>query len=120
MPRVELGRRVDIDEMVDLIAARTGLNEGDVRQVMLEMRDVVIFYNKQGRPVKLEGLGIYTPVIQLDGEIKIGHRADMEIKKQLNVPGEFNGEIENRENVGKTSDDLVAMWNEEHPDDPVE
>jgi hypothetical protein len=120
MPRIDLGRRVDIDEMVDLIAARTGLNEGDVRQVMLEMRDAVIFYNKQGRPVKLEGLGIYTPVIQLDGEIKIGHRADTEIKKQLNVPGEFNGEIENRDNIGKSSDDLVAMWNEAHPDDPVE
>jgi hypothetical protein len=110
MPRIDLGRRVEIDELVDLIAARTGLNEGDVRQVMLEMRDAVIFYNKQGRPVKLEGLGTYTPVIQLDGEIK----------KQLNVPGEFNGEIENRDNIGKSSDELVTMWNEDHPDDPVE
>jgi hypothetical protein len=28
-------------------------------------------------------------------------------------------EIANRENVGKTVDDLVAMWNQAHPDDPV-
>ena len=119
MPSIELGRRVEIDELVDLIAARTGLNEGDVRQVMLEMRDAVIFYNKQGRAVQLEGLGTYTPVIQLDGTIKVGHRADTEIKKQLNVPGEFNADIKNREYVGKTGEELVAMWNEAHPDDPV-
>jgi hypothetical protein len=87
--------------------------------VLLEMRDVIIFYHKQGRPVKLDGLGMYTPVIQLDGEFKVGHRADVEIKKQLNVPGEFNGEIENRDNIGLTGEDLVAMWNDEYPEDPV-
>jgi nucleoid DNA-binding protein len=118
-PRIVLGRRAEMNELVDLIAARTGLNEGDVRQVLLEMRDAIIFYHKQGRPVKLDGLGTYTPVIQLDGEFKVGHRADIEIKKQLNVPGEFNGEIENRDNIGLTGDDLVAMWNDEYPDDPV-
>jgi hypothetical protein len=108
-----------MDEMIDLIAARTGLNEGEVRQVLLEMRDAVLFYNLQGRAVKVEGLGTYTPIVQLDGDFKVGHRADVALKKGLNAPGEFRGEIENRENIGKTGDELVAMWNEEHPDDPV-
>ena len=109
-----------MDELVDLIASRTGLNEGEVTQVLLEMRDAVIFSNLQGRTVKLEGLGAYTPTIQLDGDFGVDHRADKEIKNSLNTPGEFRGEIENRSNIGKTSDELVAMWNEEHPDDPVE
>jgi hypothetical protein len=69
--------------------------------------------------VKVEGLGTYTPTIKLDGTLGVGHRADIAIKRALNVPGEFDGDIENRENVGKTSDDLIAMWNEDHPDDPV-
>ena len=120
MPRIELGRRAEMDELIDLIAARTGLNEGEVRQVLLEMRDAVLFYNLQGRGVKLEGLGTYTPIIQLDGDFKVGHRADVALKKGLNAPGEFRGDIENSENIGKTGDDLVAMWNEDHPDDPVE
>jgi hypothetical protein len=120
MPRIELGRRAEMDELIDLIAARTGLNEGEIRQVLLEMRDSVLFYNLQGRAVKLEGLGTYTPVIQLDGDFKVGHRADVALKKGLNAPGEFRGDIENSENIGKTGDDLVAMWNEDHPDDPVE
>ena len=29
------------------------------------------------------------------------------------------GTILNRRNVGKTPDELVALWNEDHPDDPV-
>jgi hypothetical protein len=29
----------------------------------------------------------------------------------------YKGEIQQRENIGKTSADLVALWNKEHPDD---
>lgn len=118
-PYIVRGRRAEMDELVDLIASRTGLNEGEIRQVLLELRDSVTFFNRQGRGVKLEGLGTYTPTINLDGTFGIGHRADMNIKNRLNAPGEFRGEIENRENIGKSSDELVAMWNAEHPDDPV-
>jgi len=39
---------------------------------------------------------------------------------RLNAPGDFRGEIGNRDMIGKTADELVARWNEEHPDDPVE
>jgi hypothetical protein len=37
----------------------------------------------------------------------------------LNAQGAFQGEIENRENIGKTGDELVAMWNDANPDDMV-
>jgi len=37
----------------------------------------------------------------------------------MNAPGDFEGEIENRENVGKSGDDLVAQWDVDHPGDPV-
>ena len=29
------------------------------------------------------------------------------------------GHLTNADNIGKTSADLVALWNEDHPDDPV-
>ena len=48
-PRVVLGRRTDMEELIDLIASRTGLNEGEVSQVLLELRDTVVFFNRQGR-----------------------------------------------------------------------
>ena len=38
---------------------------------------------------------------------------------QLNTPGVFEGEIVHRENIGKRADDLMELWNEEHPTDPL-
>lgn len=117
-PRLKLDRTTDMEDLVEYIARSTGLNESGVRQVLLELRDAVISFNRQGRAVKIEGLGIYAPTIDLKGKIKIGHRPDTALTKALNKSG-FRGNIENRENIGKSSDDLVAMWNAEHPDNPV-
>ena len=35
------------------------------------------------------------------------------------MSGVFTGTIANRDNIGKTSAELVSRWNEEHPDDQV-
>jgi len=35
----------------------------------------------------------------------------MKNKEAHIAPGNFNGEIANRQNIGKTSDELVAQWN---------
>ena len=34
------------------------------------------------------------------------------------APESFSGEIANRGNIGKASDDLVALWDAEHHEDP--
>jgi len=119
MPNVKLGQRAELSDLVEFIARSTGLNEGSIRQVLTELRDAVVFFNLRGQPVQLEGLGTYTPTVDLGGEIGVGHRADTHIKGKLNVSGAFKGEIERRENIGKSGDDLVAKWNADHPDDPV-
>jgi len=118
-PKIKLGKRAGTDDLVEFIARSTGLNESGVRQVLLELRDTVLFFNLRGQPVKLEGLGTYTPKIDLAGTFGVGHRADTALKKGINTPGKFQADIENRENIGKSGDDLAAMWNEAHPDDPV-
>ena len=118
-PKLVLGKRAELKELVQFIARSTGLNEGTIRQVLTELRDAVIFFNQRGEPAYLPGLGTYTPGIELDGTINVGHRADMELKTSLNAPNAYKGEILQRENIGKTSADLIALWNTEHPDDPV-
>ena len=118
-PRIKLGKRAGIDDLVEYIARSTGLNESTIRQVLIELRDATIFFNLRGQPVYLEGLGTYTPKIDLDGTVGVGHRADMKIKNSLNARGAFKGDVINAENIGKTGDELVALWNAAHPDDPV-
>jgi hypothetical protein len=38
----------------------------------------------------------------------------------LNTANTFSGVIVNAENIGKSSADLSAMWNKEHPDNLIE
>ena len=119
MPDIKLGKRAELNDLVEFIARSTGLNEGSIRQVLTELRDAVVFFARRGQPVQLEGLGTYTPTIDLEGVINIGHRADTYIKNHLNGDGAFEGEILRSENIGKSGDDLVALWNADHPDDVV-
>lgn len=118
-PKLKLGRTAGTEELVAFIARSTGLNESGIRQVLLELRDAAIFFNEQGRGVKLEGLGTYSPKIALKGKLSISHRADKALTNALNAGGAYQGEIVNKENIGKTADELVAMWNAEHPTDLV-
>ena len=69
------------------------------------------------RAVRLEGLGTFTPGIDLEGKISINHRPDVALTNALNTPGFFEGDIIHRDNIGKQMDDLVGLWNEEHPED---
>jgi hypothetical protein len=118
-PQIALGQTVQAAELARYLADRTGLNQGEVTMMLIELRDALIFFNRAGRGVKLEGLGTYLPNIQLDGGFDVQHRLDPAIKDGLNAPGTFTGVITNRQHIGKTADELVALWNAEHPDDPV-
>jgi len=65
------------------------------------------------------GVAIYTPSIDLNGDIEVKVKVDARIVRALNVEGAFRGRITHAENIGKSSDDLAALWNEEHPDDRI-
>lgn len=119
-PKIALNPSAKLPQVVEFIAMRTGANKGTVQMILAELHDAVVFFNLQGTPVKIDGLGTYAPTIDLGGEFDCAHRTDADILKALNVPGAFTGVIENRENIGKTTDDLVALWNRDHPSDPVQ
>lgn len=106
--------------LVSILALRGSLSEGIVWNVLMELRDVIVHEAMIGEAVKLEGLGTFTPSIDLDGTFKMTYRADKWLKGKLNVPYNFLGDIKNKDMIGKTVEDLVARWNEEHPDDLVE
>ena len=119
-PRIELGNTVQKPELMRAVSRATGLVEGSADQAIKEFRDQIIEYVRAGRSVKIDGLGTWTPNITLDGTLDIQYRADTALTNGLNVPGTFTGTILNRENIGKTGDELVARWNAENPTDQVE
>ena len=119
-PKLKLGKTVQLKELVEYIADRTGLNKGDIQISLSELSSAVQFFNKRGQGVKLEGLGTYQPKIDLGGKFSILHRVDTEIMNALNAGGAYSGEIINKENIGKTTGDLVEMWNKDNPGDLIE
>lgn len=118
-PRLKMGRRASMKEVVNFIAGRTGLNKGYIAMVLYELKDTLAFFHLAGRGVLLEGLGSYSPKINLEGVITMTHRIDPELKAELNKPKAYEGDIENRDMIGKTSTDLIERWNKEHPDDKI-
>ena len=119
-PKINLRPTVQLPALVGYLSSRTGLSEGEVRMVLEELSDAVTFFNRQGQGVKLVKLGTYLPKLALNGKFGVSHRLDVAIKNALNAPGSFSGEIANRKNIGKSADDLLAQWDAEHPDDPVQ
>jgi hypothetical protein len=118
-PRIEQGNTVQKPELIRALSRATGLVEGTIDQVIKELRDQIIEFNRGGRAVKVDGLGTYAPNISLDGTFDLQYRADTAFGNALNIPGVFTGRISNRENIGKTSEELVRKWNEHNPEDQV-
>jgi len=118
-PRIEQGNTVQKPEFLRAVSRSTSLVEGTVDQTIKEVRDQIIEFNRAGRAVKVEGLGTFSPSIDLDGNLAISYRPDPALSNGLNIPGVFTGTIINRENIGKTSEELVAKWNENFPEDQV-
>jgi len=118
-PRILLGKMATMNELISVIAGRTGLNKGDILQVVNEFKDAIILFALSGRGVKIDGLAIFKPKVNLKGEFAITVRLDSSFFADLNKRKAFEGNIENREMMGKTVQDVVAKWNENHPDDPV-
>jgi hypothetical protein len=118
-PRVQQGRTVGMEEICLFISGRTSLNEGEIGNVLKELHEVFCFFMKAGQAVYLEDVGTFRLEVVMDGTFKIRYLPDTLIKSKINTPGWFIGDMKNKKMLGKTVDDLIARWNEEHPDDPV-
>lgn len=118
-PQIEYGDTANWREVAEHIAFRTGLSPSDVIRVLLELQAAIIHFLLRGRGVKLEGLGTYLPNINYKGVFDVAHRLDRKLKKALNIKGEFSGRIRNKKNIGRTADEVYALWNSEHLEDPV-
>lgn len=117
-PQIEYGDTADWREVANYMAASSTLSPSDIIGVLTGLEEAVLHFNLRGRGVKLEGLGTYLPNINYRGEMDVAHRLDRRLKRQLNN-NSFNGRIRNKKNIGKSAAEVIALWNAEHPDDPV-
>jgi hypothetical protein len=117
-PYISLTKAISEKEFMDQISERTTLSPGVVKNVHMNEVQTLIKLLLRGTPVHT-GVAIFTPSLDLDGTLKVKVRVDPEILRELNAESAFHGTIINSENIGRPSEQLVAMWNVTHPDDPV-
>jgi hypothetical protein len=117
-PRTLTSTMVDMKTLASYVATRANMSVSDVSHALEELHNAVLFFCALGHSVKLEGLGVYRPDVELDGTKTIHYRIDRDLIKNINI-GTFAAKIENAENMGKTPDELVTLWNEIHPEEPV-
>ena len=117
-PRIDLIEAADTERFMGLITQRTTLSSGVVKNVQESEVETLIGLLKEGRPVHT-GVAVFTPSIDLEGNIDVNVRVDKRIISALNADGAFSGKLIHGENVGKTSQELAALWNKEHPEDLI-
>ena len=85
-PRIKPAKVSTMTELVKTIAGRTGLNKGDILQVVNQFKEVIVLTAQAGRGVKIEGLATFKPKINLKGQISLSVRLDPSFIAELNAP----------------------------------
>lgn len=119
-PKLDLGPTAQLDELADWMAARTGLNKSEAMMVFQEMSEMILAFNMRGVPIKLPAVGIVSPSIDRHGRFNINFRADVALKNGSNAPEAYKGEIKNSERIAIDDAEYKALWDPDHPDDPLE
>lgn len=117
-PRIRLGDVTQSERFMELITQRTTLSPGVVKNVQESEVETLIGLLLDGKPVHT-GTAVYIPDLDLEGNFTVSVRIDKRILRALNTEGAFRGRMTHPENIGKTGEELVALWNEHHPDDLV-
>lgn len=119
-PQLRLNQPVDLDELVEWMAMRTNLSKGMVMMMLQELNEAILYFNRQGTPVKLPGIGTFSPSIDRNGGYDIHLRLDPQLRRGINAPRAYTGRIHNRMHIGLDDAQYKAIWDQAHPDDPLE
>lgn len=110
---------IEAEDVGELIEGRTSFTSGSIIHMLTEFKYALEHFAKRGQPVRLKGLGIFSPTIDKEGVVSLNFRLDKALKSNLNKPQGFKAPVINRDMIGKSVDDMVERWNNEHPDDKI-
>jgi hypothetical protein len=119
-PKLELGPMAELDELAEWMSSRTGVNKSEAMMMFQEMSEMFLAFNNRGVPVKIPGVGIFSPSIDRHGTVKNNFRADPALKKGSNAPDAYKGKIVNREHIGLDDAGYKELWDPDHLDDPLD
>ncbi len=95
-PKLELNQTAQLGQVTKWMSMRTGIQKSEVQMILQEINEAILYFNSQGTPIKLPGVGIFRPTIGRRGTKRIGFRPDSELKDGMNAPGAYTGKIRKR------------------------
>ena len=116
-PKITLGDAMKKEELIENIIAATNQSRGSVLAVLSELDVQIEAGLKAGRIVQLPNGTHFEPIGKKDGSVDIGVRVNPDLDKKVNAG--FRGTWVNSGNIGKAEAEIVALWNEEHPDNQI-
>lgn len=119
-PQLKLNHTIHLDQVSAWIAMRTNVNKSEVVRMLQELNEAILYFNSQGTPVKLPGIGIFAPSIDRHGQISINLRTDVALRQGINTPRAYSGPIRNKANIGMDNGAYKELWDEANPNDPLE
>ncbi len=119
-PRIDYSSTIGTDVLAEHISRRTALNPGSIWLMLHELHDAIDFFPSSGFSLRLERVGMFRPIISTNGSFGVSFRLHNSLRGKFKAPGYFKGRIINRQNIGLTKEEYIALWNADHPDDPIE
>jgi nucleoid DNA-binding protein len=119
-PRVAQKETIGMAVLAERLAQGSLFSESIARMVLSDLQREVTRALRQGNAVRLPGIGRFSMHLRVDGRMRPTMTVDRALRIALRDVDAFRGTVERRENIGLSTSQIVALWNEEHPDDPVE
>ena len=120
-PRITSQELVDLEKMAGRISKNTTYNAEEIYSILRLFVNDANAALQAGETVKIDGLVSMTPNVRVGGEVDIALRSDRAAIAGLNNPQLWTAaKVTNHANLKKSSEELIALWNAEHPNDLVE
>jgi hypothetical protein len=116
-PRLEPADPMTGEELIENIIAATNQSRGSVLAVLAELDTQIEAGLKVGRIVQLPNGTHFRPTGKSDGRVEADVRVNPDLVKRVNTG--FRGKWRNAAHIGKPEAEIVALWNQAHPNDPL-
>ena len=116
-PKLAPATPIEAEEVIEQLIAATSQTRGSILAVLSELDEVILQGLLSGRIVKLPNGTHYRPSGKKDGSIKVLVRLNPRLSKLIDVLD--RAEWINAENIDKSEDEMILLWNAAHPDDPI-
>ncbi len=120
-PKIISQGNLELEDLAGRIAKNTTFNKEEIYTVLRLFVSEANAALQAGERLKIDGLVSINANMKVGGKVNMALRGDRGAVAALNNPLLWNADkVSNHANLGKSTEELVALWNQENPADLVE